>query len=791
MLIKWINQNINYIKIVLLLFLLLPCSTKGQQKQLINEDWEFIKDSGTENIKSLKPEAWQKVNLPHTAHIEPVIKTQQEWQGICIYRKYLNFGERDADKHIALQFDAAMQRADVYLNDKHIFKHVGGYLPFYIDISKEIKYGQSNELIIELDNRDDAGIPPGKALNALDFNYYSGIYRNVWLVKKEQLHISNAIAANRKAAGGILLHYTNVSENSATMNVQTDVENASDSNQQFKVRVTFQNHKDKKLYQNISAIQNLQSGKSAKISQQISINQPKLWSPESPYLYQVKIELVQGSKVSDREIIRTGVRSILLRGKKLYLNGQLYRLRGTNRHQEYPYIGNALSDNAQYRDAKKIKEAGFNFVRLSHYPQSTAFLNACDELGILVMNSIPGWQFFGKEEFVKNSLQDVRDMVRRDRNHSSVIFWEASLNESGMSKSYMKQAHSTVKEELPFSDTYTAGWKDDVYDIFIPARQHAKAPDYWKKYSKDKPILISEYGDWEYYAHNAGFNQKEYKDLQSDERTSRQLRKDGQKRLLQQATNFQEAHNDNLYGNFLGDANWLMFDYKRGYAMDIESSGIMDIMRLPKFAYWFYKSQKSFTGKISEDNKPVLFIANYWQQKTDTMVKIYSNCDEVALYINGKLINRQKPDKDNISVNLKHPPFTFQVDRYEKGNLTAIGYINGKKIAKAIQNTAGKPDQIVLEADYSGKPLQSGKNDVLFVYAHVKDINGNTVYDARDDISFKVESGDAEIIGEKTWHAEAGIATVLIKAGSQPGKIKITASSNSLKSASLDIKTIK
>ncbi len=763
----------------------------AQQKQLFNKGWEFIIDVGNVYNESNKNKDWQKVDFPHTANIEPVIKTQQEWQGICFYRKFFSISDRERGKHIALQFDAAMHEADVYLNGKHIHNHKGGYLPFYVNISEALKYGAENELVVRLDNRANSSIPPGKPLDALDFNYYGGIYRNVYLIKKNSLYISNSTGANRKAAGGILLHYEDVTEQSATLNIQTDVENASGSNQEFKVRVTFQDIKGRKLCQHVSESQNIPTANHKKINQQIKISQPKLWSPESPYLYQVKIELLKGVEVIDSEVIRTGVRSILLKDKQLYLNGQAYRLRGTNRHQEYPYIGYALSDNAQYRDAKKIKDAGFNFVRLSHYPQSTAFLYACDELGILVMNSIPGWQFFGKEEFVKNSLQNVRDMVRRDRNHPSVIFWEASLNESGMNKFYMQQAHQAVKEELPFDDTYTAGWKDDVYDVFIPARQHAKAPYYWKKYLKNKPILISEYGDWEYYAHNAGFSQKEYKDLQAEERTSRQLRGYGQKRLLQQALNYQEAHNDNLYGDFLGDANWLMFDYKRGYAMDIESSGIMDIMRLPKFAYWFYKSQESFKGKVSKDNQPVLFIANYWQQETDTIVKIYSNCDEVALYKNGILIGRQQSDKDNISVNLKHPPFTFRVGTFEKGSLTAIGYINGKQVAKAVQNTAGKPDKIVLAADYSGKSLQSGKNDILFIYAYIKDAKGNTILDASDDVTFKVESGDAEIIGGKIINAEAGIATVLVKAGNQSGRIKISANSNKLKSASLNIKSVK
>ncbi|MEP7092472.1 MAG: glycoside hydrolase family 2 TIM barrel-domain containing protein, partial [Flavobacterium sp.] len=537
---------------------------------------------------------------------------------------------------------------------------------------------------------------------------------------------------------------------------------------------------------------NIKSNSDLALTQKISVKNPKLWSIYNPNLYRLEVRIISDKKIIDSYSEKIGIRKSELKADGYYLNDEKLYITGTNEHQEYPYLGYAISDEAQYRDAVKIKNAGFDFVRLSHYPHSEAFLNACDELGILVMNSLTGWQFFGNETFQKNAYQDIRDMARRDRNHPSIIFWEASLNETDMSKEFMKEATKTLKEELPFDHNYSASWIDNGnYDLFIPARQHAKAPDYWTKYNKgNRKIFIAEYGDWEYYAQNAGFNQTQFANLKENERTSRQLRGDGEKRLLQQAYNFQEASNSNRKGaQTIGEANWVMFDYNRGYSPDLESSGISDIFRIPKFAYFFYQSQRD--ANVVLDKKlfsgPVVSIANNWTAESPLNVTVYSNCDEVALYLNDVLTAKQKAIIDSNNDKLEHAPFIFKINEFKVGTLRAEGFIDGKKVASAVVKTPETASKINLSYDISSKAINPEFPDMVFVYAKITDANGTIILTATNEVTFAVSEGNAELIGQNPIKAEAGIATIILKTKNLKKKITLKATSEKLQNNTITI----
>lgn len=766
-------SKFKFITTFIICILLISCTENLKlvyiEKENFNSDWTFklLDESQSENSyfqQEKDTNGWEKVQLPHTPRIEPKIVNDQ-WQGICWYRKNFTLSNEMRGKQLFLKFEGAMNIAEVWVNGVKKITHQGGYLPFVVDFTDVADFKKENTITVRLDNKDNPITGP-KQLKYLDFNTYGGLYRNVWLIAKNQLHITDPILEQKTASGGVFITYPQVSEENATVQVKTHIKNSGAKGVSFFVRNT--------LLQNDSVILSvnsenkfLEKKQDIEILANLSVNNPKLWSPINPNLYSLKTEVISNGQIVDQELTRIGIKTMKFVGQDFYLNGKKTFLRGVNRHQEYPFVGYALSDNANYRDAKKIKDAGFDYVRLSHYPQSTSFMNACDELGLITINAILGWQYFNEDErFQKHVFQTARDLIRRDRNHASILAWEVSLNESWMPESFIDSLIHIAHQEYPGNQCFTAGWQYYGYDIFLQARQARSGP-YDEKLKK--PYNVSEYGDWEYYAGNAGLNQDSWSDLLPNDRSSRQLRSAGEKALLQQATNIQEAHNDNFNTPMFADGYWVMFDYNRGYADDLEASGIMDIFRLPKPSYYFFKSQRDINDPNGE---PMVHIASNWDEESALNVRVFSNCDNVELVLNGKSLGLQKPDINRISNNLKHPPFTFQIPKFELGTLEAKGFVNNKLVVNHIVRTPQKATNIEVALDLSGYALKS--NDIVFVHALLKDSNGEIVNNFKDEILFSLE-GDAIIIGENPVYAEAGIASILVKTGKDLNNLKIEA----------------
>lgn len=746
-----------------------------QGKSLFNDDWKFLLISDEADYSkeyfatNVDDKEWTAVSLPHTANIEPLLVNDQ-WQGICWYRKKFDIDKYSKKKRYFIQFEGAMNIIEIWINGKMVKKDQGGYLPTDMEITDYIK-SSKNIIAVRLDNRDNAVTGP-KPLKILDFNMYGGLYRNAYLIEKNSIYISNPTLVDKVASGGIFVSFPWVEEKESQVKIKTHLVN--DNKKATRVTVKHEIFDGKKL---IKARENrnvrIEKFSDTENSESIAISKAKLWSPEEPNLYTLKTTILnENDEVIDSQTTRFGIRVFEFKDTNdLYINGKKTFLRGVNRHQEYPFIGYALSDNAQYRDAYKIKQAGFNYIRLSHYPQSPAFMEACDELGLVVADAILGWQFYpATTEFDEHAYYSARKLIRRDRNYACVLSWEVSLNETKMPIEFMANLDQIVHDEYPGKNVYSCGWMNDVYDIYFQARQHRILHKDEMDFSK--PYMVSEYGDWEYYSTNAGLNQHQHNKELRYELSSRQLRAYGEKRLLQQAYNLQESHNDNLNYPVYADGYWVMYDYNRGYHHDIESSGIMDIFRLPKFAYSFYGSQADMKDKKSA----VLDIATYWDENSPTDVKVYSNAEEVELFLNDESLGRRKPDVDDNTTNLSHPPFTFVIGKFTPGTLRAVAYVKEKEIKTSSVTTPGKAVALKCWVDESGRVLENGVNDVAFLYIAAVDANGTICNSYTEDIKVTLPKG-IELMNEGgNIYTEAGIATALIRIGEKKGGFNIEAS---------------
>ncbi|MEA1652110.1 glycoside hydrolase family 2 TIM barrel-domain containing protein [Nitrospirillum sp. BR 11164] len=778
------------------LALLLGSSAAFATDMPFNDGWRFhrVESGPALGHDALPPAdwAWEVVRLPHTAHLEArIIQSpgRAQWQGDAFYVKRFKTDPAWKGQRVTLRFEAAMNVADVWLNGRHLTTHLGGFLPFTLDLTDGLKApgddAGENEVVVHLDNRDNAVTGP-KPLKDLDFNTYGGLYRGATLSVRAPLHITDEMPAGHVAGGGIVVRQTHVDSARADLTVTTEVRNDAATGQRF--TVTQRLLRDGRVTaQAASTALDLAAGAALSLPQDLSVARPRLWSLDDPALYELETAVVAGGSVVDSRRTRIGLRSIVMTKDGLWLNGRKTFLRGVNRHQEYPYVGYALSPEANRREARLIKAAGFDYVRLSHYPQDPAFMDAADEVGLLVLDGIPGWQYAPRDPaFTAQVVRTCRDMIRRDRNHASVLAWECSLNESPMADELVDALHAAVHEELPGPGVYSAGWMPRAYDVYLQARQH-RLPETGKEApaaAPNKPLIVSEYGDWEYYAMNAGFQQGRWGDLLPQERSSRQELGGPEKGLLQQAINVQEAHDDNLGLPAVGDGYWGMFDYNRGYAPDLETSGVYSIDRLPKPAAFFFMSQRD--ARV-DGTGAMVHISSRWTADSDPVVKVYSNADAVELRLNGRVIARQVPDRDRLSTHLRHPPFTFHLDRFEAGTLEAVAYRGDRAVARHQVRTPGPAHHLELSLDTQGVAPATGHNDVLFVRARLVDADGTTVPTTGTDIHLSL-AGDLTLVSRDHVPTEAGTASFLIRVGDSLTGAAVTADGAGLAAVSLPVR---
>ncbi len=432
-----------------------------------NTDWHYYKgDAAGADQAAFSDDGWVYVNLPHSTDFYDA-DNKDAYLGISWYRKDFTPDPSLEGKELLLTFEAAMQKAEVYLNGEKIMTHEGGYSPFVIDLTGLVNYGETNVIAVKIDSSPNTNFAPGKTNP--DFQYWGGIYGEAYLTVKDPVHITDAVEADTTAGGGVFITAPEVGTESAVVKVKTQVENLSGEEQNVTLRTEILNEDGTEAASQEST-EEIGSAEASDFTHVLTVDDPRLWSTYTPELYTVRTTVYVDGVKKDSVDTTYGIRKVEWKQDGLYVNDVLTKVNGANLHSETYMVGNAMTESAIYAEVKQFKENGFDFVRMSHYPHVQAFYDACDKYGVMVLECASGWQYFNNMDAFKNSTyEELRTTIRSHRNHPSIMAWETSLNESNYNAAWAQEMNRIAKEEYPtdgVSYAWTAGciqW--DAWDI--------------------------------------------------------------------------------------------------------------------------------------------------------------------------------------------------------------------------------------------------------------------------------------------------------------------------------------
>lgn len=715
-----------------------------------NDDWLFLPEKVGDVVSD---ERFEAVTLPHSNAILPHHNFDtSEYAFISTYRKRFRLPQARAGRRVYLDFDGAMIAATVTINGHTFEEHRGGYVPFSLDITDWINDDGDNLLTVHLDSTERVDIPPFGYV--VDYLTFGGIYRDVHLRYEHPCHVSKVFVRTWDCT-------------SPVPKLQADVylKNASDSDQ------TLYNVFYRVSHPDVAGSSDLQYGTVVVPSQsEIKLTMPeihypagvKIWTLDDPNLYKFDVKIQYSEKAEpygDYYSVWFGFREARFEKDGFYLNGEKIKLRGLNRHQTYPYIGAAAPARLQRKDADILKyELGCNIVRTSHYPQSPHFLQRCDEIGLLVFEEIPGWQFIGDEDWKALALRDVQAMIERDRNHPCIVLWGVRINESWDDSALYEETNTLAHELDPTRQT--GGVRNFKESIFL--EDVYTYNDFSNSIAEPvhTPHLVTEFNGHMFPTKNW----------------------DNEDRMIEHALRHARIQ-DKAAGmeNVTGAIGWCAFDYNThrelGSGDRMCYHGVSDIFRLPKFAAYFYESQQSPSQKV------VLRAASYWTMGdrsgggNDPLI-VFSNCDEIEVYTGEQLYGRFTPDRETYP-HLPHPPFTITGlgllmtwgSAFE--DLRLVGYIGAQQVAEQRFSAHGLPYALTLTADDA--QINADGADMTRLVFKIVDQYGNRLPYTQSVITFEVE-GEADLIGENPFPLMGGQAAVYLKARKQKGLVTVRAS---------------
>jgi beta-galactosidase len=774
-----------------------------ERKQLFDYNWKFnLGDLSTASGNNFDDSSWRKLDLPHDWSIEGKLDQNNPMKGAGgyfpagtgWYRKKFNIPSIWKGKRISIYFEGVYMNAEVFVNGKSLGVHPYGFTSFDYDLSPFLQYGKENILAVRVDN--------SKQINCRWYSG-SGIYRHVWLEVTEPVHIAH---------WGVAITTPDVTPEKATVRIRTLVKNETNSLQSIVLSTTLSCKENMKAGNNQVKAE-LQPNTEKEIIQDITVAKPLLWTPETPHLYQARVQIKQGDATIDAIENSVGIRSIKYTAEKGFqLNGKTVKLNGGCVHHDNGCLGAAAYDRAEERKIEILKAAGFNAVRTSHNPPSEAFLNYCDKLGLMVIDeSFDGWReskntYDYTLYFDQWWQRDLESMVLRDRNHPSVIMWsigneiiERKKPEAVETARKLANCIRNTDRTRPVTSAMTT-WDND-WNIFDPL------------------FAAHDVGGYNYQLHRASSDH---------ERVPGRIivQTESYPRDAFENWNLVQSH-DYIIGDFVwtaldylgesGIGRWYypgdtpgehwehdLFPWHGAYCGDIDVLGwrkpishYRDMLyNGTEKLYLAVREPESDSAKIKETLWSVWPTWESWtwpgQEGKNMQVEVYSIYPKVRLYLDNKLIGEQATAKE------QKFKATFTIP-YSAGILSAKGVKDGTEYGSATLKTAGPASRLQLKADRT-KMLANGQ-DLSFVTVEVTDKDGNLQPNAENRLVFSI-SGVGVIAGvdnanmkdtdnyvsttRKAWH---GRAMGVVKSTHSTGDIKLTVSSPGLSDATVIIKS--
>jgi beta-galactosidase len=642
---------------------------------------------------------------------------------------------------VFVDFEGVMTASTVWINGEKLGEYKGGYTPFSFDVTPHIDFDGENVLAVDVDSTERADIPPFG--HQIDYLTFGGIYREVALRIVPGTFIENIFAKPR-----------DVMSAKPSVEVDCHIQHLEATREPLTLEVELRDG-DRTL---AKGSQRLPAAQGAAEPMVHSVHLDNLgaialWDLQNHKLYTVRVRLLKGSQLLDSDQRRIGFRHAEFTDHGFELNGKVIKLRGLDRHQTFPFVGQAMPGRCQRSDANILRNLMHcNIVRTSHYPQSRHFLDACDEMGLLVLEEIPGWQHIGDQSWQDISVDNVSRMIRRDWNHPSIILWGVRINESKDNHDFYARTNALAHKLDPMRQTggiryfQSSEFLEDVFtmnDFGFPL----------------KPPNHPRYLNTEFVGHTYPT-----KTIDQVERI--------QEHMLRHARIHDQLASDAQYAGGIG---WCAFDYNThadfGTGDRICYHGVTDIFREPKAAAGFYKSQCDPAEEI------VLEPAFHWARGDEsigfTKAWVCSNCEQLKFYIGQKMVAQVDPNRAEFK-SLKYAPFVAELGEAvgNWGDLRIEGYIGGKKVIEKTMSGRGVDQKFALLPDDT--QLIGDGADTTRVVLRVTDEFGAIRPFANDAVKFQLE-GPAELIGDNPFGLIGGTGAVWVRAKEGAGTVKLTA----------------